>query len=234
MAQSQTIDVSQIVENRKFDSFNVKIIFMSFFVTLFDGYDLTVAGYAAPSLIKAWGISNFAAFGPVFSASLFGVLFGAPIYGYIGDRFGRNRAIVLSCLNFGAFTWCAVWASDLEQLTVLRFLAGIGIGGLLPNIIALNIELNPTRYRTTAVVVAFTGVAGGAGLPGLISAFFVPSYGWPVLFHVGGILPIVIAIAALLWMPEFDPLSCPQRGASSRRTAPADTVGTRAVRQSRC
>jgi len=202
MAENQTIDVSQIVENRKFDSFNVKIIVMSFFVTLFDGYDLTVAGYAAPSLIKAWSIGNFAAFGPVFSASLFGILFGAPIYGYIGDRFGRNRAIVLSCLNFGAFTWFAAWASGLDQLMVLRFLAGIGIGGLLPNIIALNIELNPMRYRTTAVVVAFTGVAGGAGIPGLVSAFFVPSYGWPILFHVGGILPIVIAIAVLLWLPE--------------------------------
>lgn len=198
----QIVDISEVLERRKPDAFNVRVTILAFLVVLFDGYDLTVLGYAAPSLIKSWGITNFAALAPAFSASLFGVLLGSPIYGFVGDKFGRKLAIILAALNVGILTLAAVWATGLDQLVVLRFLAGIGIGGMLPNLFALNAEFAARRNRTTAIVLVNCGVAGGAGIPGIVSALLVPSHGWEILFYIGGIIPIVMACVALLWLPE--------------------------------
>ncbi len=145
MSERQAIDVAQIIDQRKVDWFNVRLVFFSFLIVLFDGYDISAVGFAAPELIKAWGITDRSALGPVFSASLVGMLFGAPALGYIGDRYGRKIAIILSCLIFGAFTWMAVLATSLNHLLWLRFLAGIGIGGLMPNADALNAEFAPKR-----------------------------------------------------------------------------------------
>src|SRR3974390_2248581 len=102
-----------------------------------DGFDITVAGFAVPSLVKAWGVQSPGAFGPVLGASLLGMLFGAPLLGNVGDRFGRKAAILVSYVSFGVFTLAAAWSGSLLQLGILRFLAGIGIGGVLPHIVRL-------------------------------------------------------------------------------------------------
>ena len=196
------MDVSRIIDERKVDAFNVKLVAFSFLIVLLDGYDITAISFAAPELIKAWGITDRSALGPVFSASLLGMLFGAPGLGYVGDRYGRRIAIVASSLIFGAFTWGAVLASSLNELMILRFLAGIGIGGLLPNAIALNAEFAPKRFRATMIILMFTGVTFGGALPGVVSVALVPKYGWQVLFVIGGVLPIVAAVAAALALPE--------------------------------
>ena len=202
MSERQAIDVAQIIDQRKVDWFNVRLVFFSFLIVLFDGYDISAVGFAAPELIKAWGITDRSALGPVFSASLVGMLFGAPALGYIGDRYGRKIAIILSCLIFGAFTWMAVLATSLNHLLWLRFLAGIGIGGLMPNAIALNAEFAPKRLRATMIILMFTGVTFGGALPGLVSVALVPQHGWQILFSIGGVFPIIAAVCVALWCPE--------------------------------
>ena len=128
MAANQTIDITALIDDRKVDRFNAKLVIFCFFIILFDGYDIGAAAFAGPSLVKEWGVTSMAALGPVFSASLFGILFGSPIFGWIGDRYGRNKAIVGSCLVIGVFTFSAMWAHSLDQLMYLRFFAGVGIG----------------------------------------------------------------------------------------------------------
>ncbi len=202
MSTTPAIDLTELMDNRAFNSFNVKLIVISFLVVLLDGYAIPVVGLAAPDLIKAWGIGDPGVFGPVFGASMVGMLVGAPLIGYIGDRFGRRTAIILSCLIYGAFTWVIVFASTLPHLIVLRFLAGIGIGGVLANIGAINAEFAPRRFQATAIIVTFTGTAFGGSLPGPVTALLVPNYGWQLLFHIGGIGPIIIAGIVALTMPE--------------------------------
>jgi MFS transporter, AAHS family, 4-hydroxybenzoate transporter len=177
MAANQTIDVTALIDDRKVDRFNAKLIILCFFIILFDGYDIGAAAFAGPALVKEWGVTNMAALGPVFSASLLGILFGSPIFGWIGDRYGRNKAIVGSCLVIGVFTFSAMWAHSLEQLTYLRFFAGIGIGGMLPNVIALTAEYSPKRARATFVIIMFTGITFGGALPGPISNWLMPTHG---------------------------------------------------------
>jgi AAHS family 4-hydroxybenzoate transporter-like MFS transporter len=202
MNTQQTIDVTDYIDGRKLNAFNFQLVVVSFLVIMVDGFDITVAAFAVPPLIKAWGVPNFGAFGPVLGASLFGMLFGAPLLGHLGDRFGRKTAILCSYVVFGIFTIAAAWSESLLQLGVLRFLAGIGIGGLLPNVIALNAEFAPRRLQATAVMVSFAGITIGGSLPGLVAAYLVPHYGWPILFYLGGIVPLLLAGVIATWLPE--------------------------------
>jgi AAHS family 4-hydroxybenzoate transporter-like MFS transporter len=95
-----------------------------------------------------------------------------------------------------------VWTSNLDQVVVLRFFTGIGIGGLMPNLIALNSELAPRRWRATLIVLMFTGVTAGSGTPGAIQAWLIPQYGWPIMFWIGGIVPLVITAFIFFRLPE--------------------------------
>ncbi len=199
---AETIDVTRFIDDRRLSGFNWKIVIFCFFIILFDGYDIGTVGVAGPSLIKAWGIQSMAALGGAFSAGLFGILFGSPLFGWIGDRYGRIPAIVGSCMVIGIFTFATMWAYDLTSLTVLRFLTGIGIGGMLPNVIALNAEYAPKRMRATMIIIMFTGITFGGGMPGPVGQWLVPTYGWQVLFLIGGVLPIVVGVAAWIWLPE--------------------------------
>lgn len=202
MSRPQTIDVAHLIDERGIDRFIVRLLFLCWLVALFDGYDIGAVAYAAPGLIKDWHITNPAALGPVFSASLFGILFGSPLFGYLGDRFGRKRAILASCVVFGIFTWLPAWSTSLRQLFYLRLAAGAGLGGLLPNVIALSAEFAPRRYRVTMIIVMFTGVPLGTGVPGLVSAWQVAAHGWRILFWVGGLTSLAVAAVLALWLPE--------------------------------
>ncbi len=202
MDAQQTIDVTDYIDKRQVNAFNFQLVVISFLVIMVDGFDITVAGFAVPSLIKAWGVQNPGAFGPVLGASLFGMLFGAPLLGSFGDRFGRKPAILVSYISFGVFTLAAAWSDSLLELGILRFLAGIGIGGLLPNVVALNAEFAPRRLQASAVIVSFAGITIGGSLPGPIAAWLLPHYGWPILFYFGGVLPLFLAGAIAASMPE--------------------------------
>ena len=201
MANARTIDVSAAIDDAKVSSFTLQVIIVSAFIIFLDGFDINNIGYVAPAMIRAWHLSP-AAFGPVFGSSPFGILLGAPILGYVGDRFGRKKAIFIACLFFSLFTWAAVLTHSISQLIWVRFFCGIGIGGVMPNVIALATEYSPKRVRATLVVAMFAGIGLGAGLPGPIGAWLIPKYGWPVLFHVGGVIGILAAILCLVALPE--------------------------------
>ena len=194
-ALSATIDIDQLIDGQKIGRFNLMIVTWSFLAMLADGYEITAMAFAAPELVRIWGV-EMSAFGPVFSASLFGVLFGAPLLGWAGDRYGRRTAIISACIVCGIATLAMVLATSLHEMFVLRFVAGIGIGGLMPNTISLTSELSPGRYRAMLIVLMFTGITLGSGSPSVIAATLVPSYGWQVLSVIGGVFPLVVATGA--------------------------------------
>ena len=129
MADQPEVQVSRLLDERGLSSFQIKLLIWSFFIVLIDGYDIAAIAFAAPHLVRAWGVSP-SALGWVFSASLVGILFGSAIFGWVGDRYGRKAALIGSNLWFGIFTLAAAYASNLEQMFWLRLLAGLGIGGL--------------------------------------------------------------------------------------------------------
>ena len=201
MTDQPVVQVSRLLDERGLSSFQIKLIVWSFFIVLIDGYDIAAIAFAAPHLVRSWGVAP-SALGPVFSASLVGILFGSAIFGWVGDRFGRKAALVSSNLLFGVFTLAAAYSTSLDQMFWLRLLAGLGIGGVIPNVVAINAESAPRKLRATLAIIAVGCVPIGGAIPGIVTAVFVPQYGWPILFMIGGIAPIVIAVAAMFGLPE--------------------------------
>src|SRR5215831_16151931 len=201
MTTQSEVQVSRLLDERGLSSFQIKLLIWSFFVVLIDGYDIAAIAFAAPHLVRAWGITP-GSLGPVFSASLFGILFGSAIFGWVGDRYGRKAALIGSNLWFGVFTLAAAFATNLDQMFWLRLLAGIGIGGVIPNVVAINAESAPRQLRATLAIIAVGCVPVGGAIPGFVAALFVPQHGWEILFLIGGIAPLVIGIAAIFGLPE--------------------------------
>lgn len=201
MADAAVIPVSRLLDERGLSPFQIKLIIWSFFLVLIDGYDIAAIAFAAPHLVRAWGVPP-GSLGPVFSASLVGILIGSALFGWVGDRYGRKAALIGSNLLFGVFTLAAAYATNLDQMFWLRLLAGIGIGGVIPNVVALNTESAPRRLRATLAIIAVGCVPLGGAIPGFVAAALVPQHGWQIIFLIGGIAPLVIAVLAIFGLPE--------------------------------
>jgi len=159
MAGQPEVQVSRLLNERGLSSFQIKLLIWSFFIVLIDGYDIGAIAFAAPSLIHAWNLKP-GELGPVFSASLVGILFGSALFGWVGDRYGRKAALVGSNLLFGIFTFAAAYATNLHEMFWLRLLAGLGIGGVIPNVVAINAESAPRHLRATLAIIAVVAFAG--------------------------------------------------------------------------
>jgi AAHS family 4-hydroxybenzoate transporter-like MFS transporter len=201
MAGAPEIEVSRLLDERGLGAFQVRLLFWAILLSLIDGYDIAAIAFAAPHLVASWGIPR-SALGPVLSASNIGVLFGSAIFGWVGDRYGRKPALIGANILFGVFTFIAAYSTDLTQLFWLRLIAGLGIGGVIPNLVAICTESAPRNLRATLPIVAVGCVPMGGALGGVVSAFLVPQYGWQILFQIGGVAPIVIALAAIMNLPE--------------------------------
>jgi MFS transporter, AAHS family, 4-hydroxybenzoate transporter len=173
MADEQVVQLSRLLDERGLSSFQIKLLVWSMFIVFIDGYDIGAIAFAAPALVKSFGVAP-SALGPVFSASLVGILLGAGAFGWVGDRFGRRAALISSMLVFGAFTLMAAYATSLGAMFWLRLLAGVGIGGVIPNIVAVNVESAPSSLRPTLALVAVGCVPVGGAIPGLVAATLVP------------------------------------------------------------
>ncbi|MGH6969320.1 MAG: MFS transporter, partial [Stellaceae bacterium] len=201
MAGEAEVQVSHLLDEHGLGAFQIKLIFWSTMVAFIDGYDIGAIAFAAPHLIQAWHIPP-KSLGLVLTASNFGVLFGSQIFGWVGDRYGRKTSLVLCNLLFGVFTWWAAYSTNLTELFWLRTIAGLGIGGVIPNVVAINAESAPRHLRATLAIIAAGMVPIGGALAGFAAAAFIPHHGWPILFKIGGVVPIVFAIIALFGMPE--------------------------------
>jgi MFS transporter, AAHS family, 4-hydroxybenzoate transporter len=178
MGVNKTVDVGRLVDEQPIRAFHIKLVILLFFVLISDGFDLQAIGYAAPGLVKEWHIDR-SALGPVFTASLIGMLFGAPLFGWVGDRYGRRFAILSGVFIYGVFALASAASQTESQLLALRF-----------------------RVRATLIVIAQLGLTVGSMMPAVVSGFLEARYGWRSQFVVGGLAPLVIGTALLFWLPE--------------------------------
>lgn len=166
-----------------------------------DGFDTQAIGYVAPAIAREWGLAR-GALGPVFSASLVGLMLGALVFGPLADRVGRKRIIVVSTAVFGLGTLATLLARDVDGLLAIRFLTGLGLGGAMPNAVAVTAEFSPHRRRATMVMTMFCGFSIGAAMGGLIAAVLIPAFGWRSVFLVGGVAPLLLAPVLAAVLPE--------------------------------
>ncbi len=201
MPQPADIDLKSLIENRKFSWFRFSIMVWSCVVMAIEGYDMQLAGFAAPAIIQTWHV-NKSYFGPVFGFGLFGYMLGATLLSSLADRFGRKTIIISGVFWFGMFTLAAAHSTSITQLLLLRFTAGLGLGAAIPTTLALAVEYAPSGRRATTVGILFIGYNIGGALGGFIAAKLIPSLGWPSVFYIGGGAPIVLSLVLLLVLPE--------------------------------
>ena len=175
------------------------VVALCFAAAIPEGYDLQAIGVAAPRLIPALRLARDQT-GWVFSASLFGLIVGAIIGGWLADRVGRKPVLVGSVAAFGLFSLATVLASDFPSLFLWRLTTGLGLGGAMPNLIAMAREISSPRRRALTSSVMFAAMpVGGAGAA-LYARF--GAHGWGDIFVLGGVVPLLLA-ALIAWrLPE--------------------------------
>src|ERR1700675_4845458 len=206
MTMSQTqgggaVDVADFIDQQPVGGFQLKLLLTCAAVLFLDGFDPQAIGYVAPALAAEWHLTK-GALGPVFSAGLFGLMIGALLFGPLADRIGRRKIIIFSTLAFGIGALVTAFVQDVNTMLAVRFLTGLGLGGAMPNAVALTCEFSPRRRRATMVMIMFCGFSAGAALGGLLAAALIPQFGWRSVFVVGGLAPLLLVPILALRLPE--------------------------------
>lgn len=201
----QNINANEVIDHAPLKAIHWRVILLSALIIIFDGYDLVIYGVALPKLMAEWQIDTITA-GFLGSIALFGMMFGAIIFGSLSDKlesygFSRKKLIILCIGLFSSFTLLCGYASNPQSFGIFRFIAGLGLGGVMPNVIALMTEYAPKKLRATLVSLMFSGYAVGGMCSALLGMWLVPQYGWKIMFILGG-LPLLLLPLIWLLLPE--------------------------------
>lgn len=196
-----TLDVQSFINAQPLSRYQWRIVLLCFLIVFLDGLDTAAMGFIVPALTQDWGIDR-ASLGPVMSAALIGMVFGALGSGPLADRFGRKIVLVAAVFLFGLFSLLSAFSSNIEQLLALRLLTGLGLGAAMPNATTLLSEYTPERLKSLLVTSMFCGFNLGMASGGFVSAMMIPALGWQSLLLLGGVLPLLLAVVLVVWLPE--------------------------------
>ncbi|ALS62735.1 MFS transporter [Pandoraea norimbergensis] len=182
----------------------VAITLVCFAVSMIDGFDTLMLSFVAPLLSKSLNIDP-ASLGRVFGAGFIGTVVGSLIAGPLADRFGRRPTLVAALIMTGVFTLACAWATSATELSILRLLGGLGMGGAIPPVTAITAESAPVRRRSALVILMFIGFPLGAVVGGAISAVLMMRFGWPFVFQMGGAFALLVILPVLWVLPATAP-----------------------------
>jgi MFS transporter, AAHS family, 4-hydroxybenzoate transporter len=198
---ASVMDVRTFIDSQPISTYQWMVTLMCGLIVFVDGFDAQAVGFVAPALTADLRVSR-AVLGTVLSSGLAGMMVGALAFGPVADWIGRKPVLIASTLIFGVGSLLTATAGTIEGLSAFRFLTGLGMGGAMPNAIALTSEFMPTRYRATAVTAMMCGFSLGAAVGGFVAAALIPRFGWQSVFVAGGVVPLVIAAMAMVVLPE--------------------------------
>ncbi|MCI0995111.1 MFS transporter [Pseudomonas sp. ICMP22404] len=196
----QSVNVYALTGDSKFNRFHGLILFWCVLILIIDGYDLAVVGAALPAIMTDMNIDPTSA-GVMAGSALFGTMLGAIFLGTLADRIGRPKMVAICVALFSFFTSAAGLTSDPISFSIARFIAGLGIGGVLPICTAQMGEFSPIKLRTRMVTLVFAGYSVGGILVALTAKQLIESHGWQSVFYVAG-LPVFLIPFILKTMPE--------------------------------
>ena len=195
------VDIGKMLDRARWGGYSKWLVSMVAMTIIFDGIDNQLLGIVIPTVMAEWSVPR-SAFAPVVSLGYLGMMVGGAIAGVAGDRYGRRTALLGSMVVFGVMTLWTAFVHDTTFMAMLRLLAGLGLGGAMPNAAALAAEYVPIRQRPIAVTVTIVCVPLGATLAGLMGIRLLPVLGWRTLFVLGGVVPVIAAVILRVLMPE--------------------------------
>ncbi|MFC7687349.1 MFS transporter [Ureibacillus sp. GCM10028918] len=192
-----TVNPIEIVNQSKLKGFHYILVICLFFIMMFDGYDVVIYGATIPFLKEDWGISDIVA-GGISSYTTIGTAIGAVLFGLYADRFGKKRIIILTTFLFSFFTLLSGFAPSPIFFIICRVIAGLGFGGVMPNIAALISEYAPAKHRAAIISLIFCGYSVGAMSASFSGQILLENFGWQPVYWLGGIplllLPLFVRI----------------------------------------
>lgn len=201
MNSPPAIDVPALINASRVSSLQIVVITLCGLCVLLDGFDVQLIGYAAPAILQEWKVDK-ASLGSVFGAGLAGLLLGAMFLSMLADKIGRRPALIGCTLFFSMSTLLTSQVTTIGELQILRFIAGLGLGSILPGAIALAGEYSPLRKRVTLLTVVSVCFPVGGSIAGFVSAAVIPRWGWQSAFYIGGSAPLFLVTLMLVYLPE--------------------------------
>lgn len=193
--------IPSLIDNERLGAFQWRVLALCFVIALFDGFDTQAIAFTGPAILAAFNLPA-GSLAPILTAGIIGMTLGAMTLGMVGDRIGRRPTIMLCLGIFGCATLATAWSTDTNHILALRFVAGLGMGGCTPVLLALAAEYGPARLRGAIMTGVLLGLPAGAMLGGLLAARMLPLIGWEGIFIVGGGLPLAM-LAVIAWLlPE--------------------------------
>ena len=216
MTATSSWSIPTLIDQERLGAFQWRVLILCFLIALFDGFDTQAIAFTGPAILAAFDLKA-GALAPILTAGIVGMTVGAMTLGLIGDRIGRRPAIMLGLALFGLSTLATAWATDTTHILVLRFIAGLGMGGCTPVLLALAAEYGPARLRGAIMTGVLLGLPAGAMLGGLLAARMLPVIGWEGIFIVGGLAPLVLLAVAFVMLPESLYFKATRRDPESQR-----------------
>lgn len=200
-AGAARINVRQFIDQQPLSRYQIMVVSLCTVLLAIEGFDAQAMAFVAPAVAKELHITKLI-LGPVLASSMFGMMIGALFFGPVADRLGRKPVLICCALIAGVGALLTASATSLQWIMIFRLLTGFGIGGAMPNGIALTAEYMPSRARATGVTILFCGYSVGGAFGGYVAAALISRFGWRAVFMVGGVLPLIAALIVLLWLPE--------------------------------
>ncbi len=200
MDHRKPVDVFEWFDTMALNRFHAALFTLCTLTLIFLGYNSQIVAYIIPLVLKEWRLTSVEA-GAIASYTFLGLLIGAAGFGMVSDRLGRKRTLMMTLSLCTAFSGGAYFAPNFLGLCVLRFLAGLGIGGSIPLVITLITEYAPPRIRARVLSLIFAGFPLGWALAAVISMLLIPHFGWKVVLLVGGVFPLLLLPFLLIFYP---------------------------------
>ena len=200
-AAAGTINLTEVMDHCRIGSLQVRVFALCLASLIMDGFDVQAMGFVATTMFAEWNVPA-PTLGGLLAWGNAGVLVGAIVFSMLADKIGRRPVLVWATLFYAFMTIATAFAQDIEQMRWLRFIAGIGLGSIIPNATALVGEFSPKRTRVAWIMCITVGFTAGAAIGGFVANALIGAFGWRSVFIFGGAVPLAVAILMFVWLPE--------------------------------
>ncbi len=203
MSPAERLNIADVIDAAPIGGLQLRLFWVSGFSLLMAGFVVQLIAYVGPEIIVEFGLPDGGPVGNIVAATNVGLLIGSLFFTVLADAIGRRPVLIIGTFWFATLTvLTGLLAQTAEQLMLLRFIGGLGMGSIIPNATALIGEYSPSRKRVTLMMTITVAFTAGAALAAFVAAEMMPRFGWRSVLYLGGAVPLVIAVLMVKWLPE--------------------------------